>query len=86
MNKGRSSGKSADATATIGFEADFGPEHADTFRLNLHADLRADCRIPAPSTKGAGGESFVQLDGATFLEWETRAGANTLLAVIQNEV
>ncbi len=31
--------KKADASANIGFEADFGPEHADTFRRDLHPDL-----------------------------------------------
>ncbi len=31
-----------DSTATIGIEADFGPEHADTFRRDLHPDLRTD--------------------------------------------
>ena len=38
------------STATIGFEAtaipDFGPEHADTFRRDLHPDLRADSANP----------------------------------------
>jgi type I restriction enzyme M protein len=28
--------------ALRGIEADFGPEHADTFRRDLHSDLRAD--------------------------------------------
>ena len=28
--------------ARLGIEADFGPEHADTFRRDLHPDLRAD--------------------------------------------
>ncbi len=28
--------------ALHGIEADFGPEHADTFRRDLHPDLRAD--------------------------------------------
>ncbi|MDQ3198861.1 MAG: SAM-dependent methyltransferase, partial [Verrucomicrobiota bacterium] len=28
--------------ALRGIEADFGPEHADTFRRDLHPDLRAD--------------------------------------------
>lgn len=28
--------------ALLGIEADFGPEHADTFRRDLHPDLRAD--------------------------------------------
>lgn len=29
-----------------GIEADFGPEHADTFRRDLHPDLRADYIFP----------------------------------------
>ena len=32
--------------ALRGIEADFGPEHADTFRRDLHPDLRADY-VPA---------------------------------------
>ena len=31
-----------------GIEADFGPEHADTFRRDLHPDLRADCVLANP--------------------------------------
>ena len=34
--------------AIRGIEADFGPEHADTFRRDLHADLRADFVIANP--------------------------------------
>ena len=34
--------------ALRGIEADFGPEHADTFRRDLHADLRADYVIANP--------------------------------------
>ena len=31
--------------ALRGIEADFGPEHADTFRRDLHPDLRADLQM-----------------------------------------
>jgi type I restriction enzyme M protein len=34
--------------ALRGIEADFGPEHADTFRRNLHPDLRADYVLANP--------------------------------------
>lgn len=34
--------------ALRGIEADFGPEHADTFRRDLHPDLRADYVIANP--------------------------------------
>ncbi|MFN5626400.1 MAG: N-6 DNA methylase, partial [Planctomyces sp.] len=34
--------------ALRGIEADFGPEHADTFRRDLHADLRADYVLANP--------------------------------------
>jgi len=34
--------------ALRGIEADFGPEHADTFRRDLHADLKADYVIANP--------------------------------------
>lgn len=35
--------------AIRGIEADFGPEHADTFRRDLHTDLRAACALkPLP--------------------------------------
>ncbi len=34
--------------ALRGIEADFGPEHADTFRRDLHADLRADFVLANP--------------------------------------
>jgi type I restriction enzyme M protein len=34
--------------AIRGIEADFGPEHADTFRRDLHPDLRADCVLANP--------------------------------------
>ena len=32
-----------------GIEADFGPEHADTFRRDLHPDLRADYVLANPA-------------------------------------
>jgi type I restriction enzyme M protein len=35
--------------ALRGIEADFGPEHADTFRRDLHPDLRADYVLANPS-------------------------------------
>ena len=35
--------------ALRGIEADFGPEHADTFRRDLHPDLRADYVLGAVS-------------------------------------
>lgn len=31
-----------------GIEADFGPKHADTFRRDLHPDLRADYVLANP--------------------------------------
>ncbi len=34
--------------ALRGIEADFGPEHADTFRRDLHSDLRADYVLANP--------------------------------------
>ncbi len=34
--------------AIRGIDADFGPEHADTFRRDLHADLRADYVLANP--------------------------------------
>jgi type I restriction enzyme M protein len=34
--------RKSDSAATIGFEANFGREHADTFRRDLHPELRAD--------------------------------------------
>ena len=34
--------------ALRGIEADFGPEHADTFRRDLHPDLRADYVLANP--------------------------------------
>src|SRR5512145_206993 len=34
--------------AIRGIEADFGPEHADTFRRDLHPDLRADSVLANP--------------------------------------
>jgi type I restriction enzyme M protein len=45
--------------ALRGIEADFGPEHADTFRRDLHPDLRADTAtrvsaIPKPRSHSAG--------------------------------
>ncbi len=45
--------------ALRGIEADFGPEHADTFRRDLHPDLRADTATrvsanPQPRSQLAG--------------------------------
>ena len=45
--------------ALRGIEADFGPEHADTFRRDLHPDLRADTATrvsakPQPRSHSAG--------------------------------
>ena len=45
--------------ALRGIEADFGPEHADTFRCDLHPDLRADTATrvsanPKPRSHSAG--------------------------------
>ena len=41
--------------ALRGIEADFGPEHADTFRRDLHPDLRATTSLPTrPSTTPTG--------------------------------
>ena len=34
--------------ALRGIGADFGPEHADTFRRDLHPDLRADYVLANP--------------------------------------
>ncbi len=38
----KENGSSSDSTALRGIEADFGPEHAGTFRHDLHPDRRAD--------------------------------------------
>jgi len=35
--------------ALRGIEAAFGPENVDTFRRNLHPDLRADYVLASPS-------------------------------------
>ena len=40
--------------ALRGIEADFGPEHADTFRRELHPDLRADYILANPPFNGSG--------------------------------
>jgi type I restriction enzyme M protein len=39
--------------ALRGIEADFGPEHADTFRRDLHPDLRADYVLANPPFNGS---------------------------------
>jgi hypothetical protein len=39
--KAGSHSKAKDSTANLGIEADFGPEHADTFRRDLHSDLQS---------------------------------------------
>jgi hypothetical protein len=36
-----------------GIDADFGPEHADTFRRDLHPDLRADYFLANPPFNAA---------------------------------
>jgi type I restriction enzyme M protein len=48
--------------ALRGIEADFGPEHADTFRRDLHPDLRADYVLANPpfSISDWGGENLRQ--------------------------
>ncbi|MSU66761.1 MAG: hypothetical protein EXS38_11830, partial [Opitutus sp.] len=55
--------QTANSTATTGFEdiaiPDFGPEHADTFRRDLHPNLRADTATrvsanPQPRSHSAG--------------------------------
>ena len=40
--------RSSPNLALRGIEADFGPEHADTFRRDLHPDLRADYVLANP--------------------------------------
>ena len=53
---GRTSETSTANLGLRGIEADFGPEHADTFRRDLHPDLRANgsgrtlSRMPNPVT------------------------------------
>ena len=42
MARKTSQSSSKDSSANLGFEADFGPEHADTFRNVKHPDLPAD--------------------------------------------
>ncbi len=44
----RASTASRDSAAHLGFEADLGAEEADTFRRDLHADLRADFVLANP--------------------------------------
>ena len=40
MGRPDSNDSPKDCTADFGFVADFGSEHADTFRRDLHSDLR----------------------------------------------
>ncbi len=53
--------------ALRGIEADFGPEHGDTFRRDLHPDLRADYVLANPpfndSDTAPRGSAFVQTGG-----------------------
>jgi type I restriction enzyme M protein len=48
MARAKSSAPSAQSSATIGFEADFGPGHADTFSHVQLPDLRADDVLANP--------------------------------------
>jgi type I restriction enzyme M protein len=50
--------------ALRGIEADFGPEHADTFRRDLHPDLRADYVLANPPFN----DSDTALRGSAFLQ------------------
>jgi type I restriction enzyme M protein len=43
--------------AIRGFSADFGPEHADTFRRDLHPDLRADYVLANPPLNDSTGSA-----------------------------
>src|SRR4051794_2844736 len=43
MFRSRSAKNAIMNDALRGIEADFGPEYADTFRRDLHPDLRANC-------------------------------------------
>ena len=52
--------------ALRGIEADFGPEHADTFRRDLHPDLRADYVLANPPFN----DSDTALRGSAFLQSE----------------
>ena len=54
--------------AIRGIEADFGPEHADTFRLDLHPDLRADYVLANPPFN----DSDTALRGSAFLQSEAK--------------
>ena len=51
-----------------GIEADFGPEHADTFRRDLHPDLRADYVLANPPFN----DSDTALRGSAFLQSEAK--------------
>ena len=50
--------------ALRGIEADFGPEHADTFRRDLHPDLRADYVLANPPFN----DSDTALRASAFLQ------------------
>ena len=52
--------------ALRGIEADFGPEHADTFRRDLHPDLRADYVLANPPFN----DSDTALRDSAFLQSE----------------
>ena len=54
--------------AIRGIEADFGPEHADTFRRDLHPDLRADYVLANPPFN----DSDTALRGSAFLQSEAK--------------
>jgi type I restriction enzyme M protein len=54
--------------ALRGIEADFGPEHADTFRRDLHPDLRADYVLANPPFN----DSNTALRGSAFLQSEAK--------------
>ena len=54
--------------ALRGIEADFGPEHADTFRRDLHPDLRADYVLANPPFN----DSDTALRDSAFLQSEAK--------------
>jgi type I restriction enzyme M protein len=56
--------------ALRGIEADFGPEHADTFRRDLHPDLRADYVLANPPFNDS--DWFRQEDDVRWTEQQRR--------------
>jgi|GEM_PF-3375201 len=56
-------------------EADFGPEHADTFRRNLHSDLCPDYVLAKPTFEDS--DWFRKVDNVRWRETETTASNKT---------